>query len=53
MADPSFGEIVSWAFILGALASTPLVAAAQQRGPAVVAATLAALTLNLALLHLT
>ena len=51
MADPSFGEIVSWAFIVGTIAF----ALAQRfgAGPAVVVATLAALTTKAMLLNLT
>jgi hypothetical protein len=51
MADPSLGEIVSWAFILGTFA---FVAARRfGAGPALVVAMLAALGTKAALLNLT
>ncbi len=51
MSDPSLGEIVSWAFILG----TIVFAIAQRLGvgPALVMAMLAALGTKAALLNLT
>ena len=50
MADPSLGEIVSWAFILGTFA---FVAARRLgAGPALVVAMLAALGTKAALLNL-
>jgi len=50
MPDPSFGEIVSWAFILGTV--TFFVAQRLGAGPAVVAAMLVALGTKVALLNL-
>lgn len=51
MPDPSFGEMVSWAFIFGTIAF----AAAQRlgMGPALVVAMLVALTTKAALRNLT
>lgn len=51
MADPSLGEIVSWAFILGTIAF--VVAQRLGAGPALVVAMLAALGTKAALLNLT
>ena len=51
MFDPSLGEIVSWAFILGTI--TFVLAQRLGAGPALVAAMLAALSTKAALLNLT
>lgn len=51
MADPSLGEIVSWAFIFGTIAF--VLAQRLGVGPALVVAMLAALGTKAALLNLT